>query len=478
MHDLVELRGRLAKARPGEFVAVDKDDLPHLALIGQPWRTVLANGCFDVLHPGHINHLREAKALGDELIVSVTADRYVNKGPGRPVFTQEERSDAIRALSFVDGVLINDAANAVPVIEKVKPAIYVKGVDYNGKQNDPNLDLEIEATQKVGGSFYTTKAAKSSSTRILTGYRMPQAVIDYLGRAKAHGFRDKLLAAFERADKLKIAFVGEEIIDEYRYVKSLSRPSKEFILATVEARKADVFHGGIVAASRQGEWPRSYVVSIADPIKKSRYVDADFSRKLFEVYSKERIAPPELERERFNVRLIEAVRDADVVVVIDFGHGLMDAKARHIVEGAKFLAVNAQTNAANHGFNMVTKYERAHYICVDEPEARLASGRQYDPVNEVYEWFPGNSELIITRGRHGSRVYDIDVPALATNALDTIGAGDTFLAVTAPLIAAGLEVEPAAFVGNVAGAIKTEIVGHQRHVTRKELMDRIEGLLE
>ena len=318
----------------------------------------------------------------------------------------------------------------------------------------------------------------------------------YLASARQRGFLDRIHAAFERADKLKIVFVGETIIDEYCFVKPLARPSKEFILATVAVNEPESFFGGVMAAARQGEWRRVEIVSIYEQvIRKTRYVDGDFSRKLFEVYSGQQIVLSEENRACFRMRLDKAVHDADVVIVFDFGHGLMGEEERRIVDNAKFLAVNAQTNAGNAGFNPVTKYRRADYVCVDEPEARLATGDQYglveDLAQKLTQWMQCGG-VVITRGRNGATVSDrtqaairafgipvlAAVPAFATHGIDTIGAGDAFLAVTAPLLAAGLDLETAAFVGNVAGAIKIDIVGHRRHVERAELISAIDGLLK
>src|SRR5271170_4764857 len=78
---------------------------------------VQAHGTFDLLHLGHVRHLEAARKLGDTLIVTVTADRFVNKGPGRPVFNAELRAEMLATLEYVDWVAINDAADAVSAIE-------------------------------------------------------------------------------------------------------------------------------------------------------------------------------------------------------------------------------------------------------------------------------------------------------------------------------------------------------------------------
>src|SRR5438045_524220 len=94
-------------------------------------KVVLAHGVFDLLHMGHVRHLEEARGLGSILVVSVTADRFVNKGPGRPVFSQILRAEMLAALAYVDWVIVSEAPTAEQVIDTIKPDVYVKGVEYS-----------------------------------------------------------------------------------------------------------------------------------------------------------------------------------------------------------------------------------------------------------------------------------------------------------------------------------------------------------
>lgn len=447
---------------------------------------VLAHGCFDLLHLGHIRHLQEARQQGDRLVVSVTDDAFVRKGAGRPVFNAQQRVESLKALGCVDEVIINSAPDAVAMIEKIKPAVFVKGVDYENRTNEA-LGREIKAVEGCGGRFYVTRTDKWSSTRIINGERLGDEVLAYVESARTRGFLDRILSAFDRADKLKITFIGETIIDEYRYVTPLGKPVKECCLATVESRSPELFDGGVVAASLHADWPLRDVISGHHAeLRKTRFVDAAFNRKLFEVYSDREIELTAAQRALFQIEIGKAVKESDVVVVLDFGHGLFRSDERSTVELARFLAVNAQTNTGNFGFNPVTNYICADYVCVDEPEARLATGMQTESLPNVMDRLHDHvlcTNMVVTNGRKGcwSRVSDATashIPAFASNGIDTMGAGDAFLAVTAPLIAAGLDLEAAAMVGNVAGAIKVGIIGHRRHVGRDELVQSVEALLK
>src|SRR3990167_2470846 len=100
---------------------------------------VQAHGCFDILHYGHLLHLKFAKSLGDHLVVTITADQYITKGPGRPVFNDAQRAEMLRELRCVDEVQIIHAPDAVTALEAIKPDIYVKGREYEGQL--PELDF-------------------------------------------------------------------------------------------------------------------------------------------------------------------------------------------------------------------------------------------------------------------------------------------------------------------------------------------------
>ena len=122
---------------------------------------VFANGVFDPFHIGHLYHLEEAKKQGDFLLVGVAADEYARKGPGRPLFTQSQRAEMVRALRIVDDVaIIEDVFEAIKVI---KPDVYCKGIEYEGKLK------EQELVESLGGRVHFTRGPIYSSTRLITG---------------------------------------------------------------------------------------------------------------------------------------------------------------------------------------------------------------------------------------------------------------------------------------------------------------------
>lgn len=126
-------------------------------------RLVLTNGCFDLLHLGHVRYLQQAAQLGDLLAVAVNGDESVRalKGPGRPLNSAEDRAEVLAALQCIDFVTIFPSLRATEVIEAVRPTIYVKGGDYTVESLDRE---EVSALKKVGAEIKTLPLVPGKST--------------------------------------------------------------------------------------------------------------------------------------------------------------------------------------------------------------------------------------------------------------------------------------------------------------------------
>ena len=133
-------------------------------------RVCLTNGCFDILHRGHVKYLSEAKALGDILIVAVNSDdslRRLNKAPNRPVNDEASRAYLIAALEFVDAVVIFSEDTPENLINEIVPDVLVKGGDYDPDEEDCNHPKYIvgrEVVLKNGGSLKTIDFVEGFST--------------------------------------------------------------------------------------------------------------------------------------------------------------------------------------------------------------------------------------------------------------------------------------------------------------------------
>jgi rfaE bifunctional protein nucleotidyltransferase chain/domain len=482
---------------------------------------VQAHGTFDLLHLGHVRHLEAARALGDVLVVTITADRFVNKGPGRPVFTEALRAEMLAALHFVDYVAIAEAPDAIGAIETIRPAIYAKGQDYQNPEGDVTgkIALERQTVEAHGGEIHFTDEVTFSSSELINRHfnLFEPHVREHLSDLRDDGGLATILALIESIKDYRVVLVGDAIIDEYEYVLPMGKPPKEHIIAT-RYQDSEIFAGGVFAAAnhvasfcaevdvitcigtnnsheeliRKNLKPNVRLHAFRRPnaptTLKRRFVDPSSIRKLFEVYHmNDEPLTDDLEKQ-LEALVGRLCPKADVVIATDFGHGLIGPKiVQQLTALSPFLAVNTQSNSANMGYNLVTRYPRADYICIDAPEARLALSDRLSTVGDIAhrlaERIADCPKFIVTHGKHGCVTFERGgvvhtIPAVARKIVDTVGAGDAFLAVTSPLVAAAAPMDIVGFIGNVVGALKVEIVGHRYSIEKASLIKGVTGLLK
>ena len=141
----------------------------HLKALG---RTVVhCHGCFDLMHPGHIRYFQAAKKMGDVLIVTITPDEYVDKGPGRPVFDENLRAESIAALECVDFVAVNKWPTAEQTLRVLRPNIYVKGQEFEQLEDKTGkIQREAEVVKQIGAELRFTHEIVFSSTKLINAY--------------------------------------------------------------------------------------------------------------------------------------------------------------------------------------------------------------------------------------------------------------------------------------------------------------------
>ena len=273
----------------------------------------------------------------------------------------------------------------------------------------------------------------------------------------------------ERIKDYRVLLVGDGIMDEYRYVRVVGKAVKEAALSTVFERN-EVFEGGVWAAAKHARGFCAQVDVMHGPyvMWNRRQVDTVYLRKLIVEHElRPQVAAADVD-----------IRSYDLVIVTDFGHGTMTPELiAKVSKEARYLAVNAQTNATNYGFNLITKYRRADFVVVDELEARLASHDDRSPIEDVILAL-GFRNIIVTMGKNGAVGFDgafERATALTDKIIDTMGAGDAFLCVSAPFAAAGASMKDLIRIGNAAGAIKVGIVGHRSSVDLETLRRYLNG---
>jgi len=482
-------------------------------------RVVHCHGVFDLLHIGHVRHFEQARKLGDLLVVTLTPDRFVNKGAGRPAFTEALRAEFLAAIAHIDYVSINKWPTAVDTIHLLRPHVFAKGSEFQNLQDTiGHVSKEGEAVRGIGGEIVFTEDIVFSSSALINQYmsQYPDHVREYLSDFAARIPVEAVLAPLRAAENLKVLVVGETIIDEYAYCEAIGKSGKEPVLVT-KYLGADRFGGGVLACANhaagfagrvdvftmlgegmdQEEFVRGVLKPSVTPIfvekkhsptiVKKRYVEKYLSQKMFEVYQINDEALDERADADLCDRLAAVVPDYDVVIVADYGHGMLTPNAIEVLcRHAKFLAVNTQSNAGNHGFNMISKYPRADYVCLARREVALETRTHNLTADEMVRHVADRlrcPRVMMTQGSAGTLFHTAPggfhrAPAFATKVVDRVGAGDAVLCVTALAVAAGVSSEVVPFLGNVVGAEAVTILGNQRSIERIPLYRHIECLLK
>ncbi|MCX6268206.1 MAG: PfkB family carbohydrate kinase [Bacteroidetes bacterium] len=468
------------------------------------------HGCFDLLHLGHIKHFQAAKRAADIVVVTITPDRFVNKGPGRPVFNENLRMEAIAALQAVDYVALNKWETAIETIKALKPTFYVKGQDYIDRDKDitKNIFLEEDAVKAVGGSILFTEEIAFSSSTLVNAHFSPydEKVQNYMHNLKGKFSSEEVISYINALKDVNVLVIGDTIIDEYHYCLPLGKSSKSPTISTVFIRSEEYAGGALAIANHVEQYcnrvelvtvlgsqnkqedvidknlsrgvERKFFYRSDSPTNtKRRYLDKYLNTKLFEVtFMNDKFIDSELENEIISY-LKKNIDQYDLVLICDFGHGFISpGLQQYLQDSGKYLSINAQTNSNNYGFNYITKYRNAGYISIDEKELRLPFGDNYGKLENLIEklsLITNCSEITITLGQSGSVFYSngkyYSSPAFADSVKDSVGAGDAVLSITSLLAYSKAPADLIPFIGNCMGTIAVNIIGNEHPVYKKDL---------
>jgi rfaE bifunctional protein kinase chain/domain len=481
---------------------------------------VQSHGIFDLIHPGIICHLDEAKRQGDILVVTVVKDRDVRRGSGRPIFPDVLRAENVASLEQVDYVALVDDGTPFQCVKSLDPHIFAKGQAY--KERDRIIHQKIFDEEKKlhfgKSAIYETTGFSFSTSSIINNFLeiYPDETKIFLKNfAERYTFND-IVNNLNSLRDLKVLLIGDGIIDEYCYCIPMGKSAKSplvvnkyitqdtfagavFIIANHLAGlcnevklvtllgKEDTREDFILSNLKSNVDPSFFYRNEAPTIVKRRYIHQHLNQKLFEInYINDSYLDNESESHIIDY-LRKTIPNYDIVLVSDFGHGFITNKIiRTIEEYSRQYAVNTQTNAANTGYNLITKYHSPNFVCLDETEARLATQEKFSDIEDVASHIANTlhtNYLIVTLGRNGSiginKYNEINkTPIFSTKVVDTVGAGDAFFAFTAPCFAMGMPLDFVSFIGNAVGALAVQIVGNKKPVEKHEMLEFIHAILK
>ena len=426
----------------------------------------LIHGVFDILHYGHIKYFEEAKNKVDKLIVSVTADRFVNKGPGKPIFALDRRIEVLNSIKFIDKVIKSDHETAVSNIRKIKPDFYIKGRDYKNLKDDisKNILLEKKEVEKYGGKILFTNSEIFSSSKIANEEfdyinKEVKKTLNYINKKKLY---EKFCKILKKRNNQKILIIGEPILDIIRFVKPSGKSNKNNIIAT-EFKKEEICLGGTllpikflklffsnltylcIANKKDQKIIKKYNGSDVKQIninaknkliKKIRYVDEYTLNRLYQNNINEDNKLSKEEISALNKFINNGTKKFENIIFFNYGY-IFDNKNfyKNIAKLNKKLTINIQSNSYNFGFNLANKISRTKTLSMDEAEFRLLVQNKNENleklITENIKIFKKNNNTIVTQGKKGAYFINKQkvtfIPSIFKMALDSTGSGDIFL---------------------------------------------------
>lgn len=479
-------------------------------------KKVLCHGVFDMVHLGHIKYFNAAKNHGDILIVSLTIDKLVNKGIGRPYFNHLERAEMLEAIKCIDFITFSEKKSSVNVIKELKPNFYAKGIEYKNIKNDSTKKIIKEAREvkkNQGQVIYINEKVFSSSNLLnkTTGIFNENQKLFLRNLSKKYSF-EQIKNYLERIKGTESLVLGETIIDEYIFCYPLGKSGKESYLAFKE-KFSEKYLGGAAAIARQmrefgakvemismiGEkaehlsvikknTPKdigSYFIKKKNSptILKKRFVDEVSNQKVFGSYM---INDEDLNKNQEDTLLKvlkKKINKKKIILISDYGHGFISQKiANEVCKLKTFISLNAQINAANLAHHTLQKYKKVDAMIINRQELIHETRDKSTPIVELARGFIKKMKienLVITMGKNGAIIVSkngkyIYCPAFAKNVVDKVGAGDSMLSLLSLCLINKIPKDLSLFLGTIIGGLSVEVIGNKKAVIYDELLRTIE----
>lgn len=469
---------------------------------------VHCHGCFDIVHPGHIQHLQYARSLGDFLVVSVSADSQVNKGVDRPLIPDDLRALSLAALECVDCVYVNADPTAVQLLEELEPDIYIKGKEYE-LNHDPRFLAERDAVIRHGGRVvFSSGEVVYSSTSLIHSMEGREAMAD----EKVIRFRRKfdlesgsLHQLIESFRGQKVVVVGDYILDRYHFCDATGVAGEGPMMALRQLQSRD-YDGGaaVIALHLAGLGANATLVTglggdrvsretamrlggkgVAvessghrrEIVSKSRYLAEQ--TKLFKV-DQGTVDPLDSQCEQSVAeKIMSASRGAAAVVFADFGYGLITESLLDRIMPALRSAVPIITADVSGRQSSLLRFKSVDLLCPTEREVRETLHDFSSGLGALVWRLLSDTEArqaIITLGKQGlvtfsppprsangemGRLSSEYLPAFSNRVIDPLGCGDALLATASLVLACGGSLQAAAYLGSLAAAVEIQQVGNQ-----------------
>ena len=482
-------------------------------------KIVLCHGVFDLVHFGHIAHFKRSKSFGEILVVTITADKFVNKGPNRPYFNQDMRKNFLSNIDLIDYISEVNSPSAIEAIRKLKPNFYSKGKEYKNLNKDitNKIKSEISELKKHNGKIVYTDDVTFSSSKILNDLEVllnPQQLKEVKNIKKKDNF-DTLFKKFEEVKKLKVLVIGELILDKYTLCEPLGKSGKDPIMMFKKEESEIMMGGSGAIANNLSNFCKNIklISCVGNDINSKKFIEKNLDKRINKEFL--HINGPTIQKEKFIDKnsgskvigfynfddsfldnknqnklknlLKKNLQKYDLVIVANYGHGLInDEIAKLISNKAKFLVVNSQINAANIFHHNLNMFKKTMCTIINEGELRHEMRDKHTDIELLirkYSKSINTNYIVVTRGDQGSKLFDtkknkfINSAAYATKIIDKIGTGDTLMTIFAIFLRSTKNPELSLFISSLAASHNVQKMGNSLKISPNLILKTLQHLI-
>ncbi len=459
--------------------------------------TILCHGVFDVVHPGHVRHLAYAKSRADILIVSITSDKFIDKGTYRPHIPERLRALNLAAFEMVDYVLIDQNKKPLKLLNTLKPNYFAKGFEYTSAGLPPATEEESKVINSYGGELIFTPGDVVYSSTNFINSSLPQvqmAKLSLLMETNNISF-ENLRSCLNKFENKTAHVIGDTIVDSYTRTTLIGGQTKTPTFSVLYGGKDDYVGGaGIVAKHLNAAGASVQFTTVLGDDELGRYVIEDLERENITINSiidktrpttnKNAIIASDYRLLKIDTldnrpisndicdKIIEKIKNTKTGIVsfCDFRHGIFNnhtvGKLIQSIPENSFKSADSQVATR---WGNITEFKNFDLLTPNEREARFSLADQDSTVGSLANTIEEKTNcknLILKLGDRGvfsARIEDdlaFSLDSFANNVKDAVGAGDALLAYSVLALKVSGNLVMASIVGSLAAACECEYDGN------------------
>ncbi len=475
-------------------------------------KIILCHGNFDVVHPGHVRHLIYAKSKADILIVSITADKYIQKGTYRPFVPENLRALNLATFEMVDFVTIDNNKKPINLLKNLKPDFFAKGFEYSSGTLPLATQEEAKIVKNYNGEMIFTPGDIVYSSTKLLNLSEPKIdnykILDIMQRNKITF--NNLKETLKNFRKIKVHVVGDTIIDTHTKTNLIGGYTKT-PTASVLYQDSKNYTGGaaIVAKHLKKTGADVTFTTILGNDKLQKFVVDEMKKskiKLNFILDKNRpttnkntivasgynlLKIDKVDNQPISTSILDKLKNliskekTDIIIFSDFRHGIFNKSSINALSLSikKGIFKVADSQVASRWGN-ITDFKKFDLITPNEKETRFSLADQDSSISDISRRLKENSKnknLILKLGERGIFSYGISypngfaLPSFTKNIIDAVGAGDALLAYSSLALFSTKSLLHASILGSIAAACECEKDGNIT-VNPNEIIEKLDEL--